>query len=80
MPTPDGGRLTQAVLKQLAAEIAAHDYTAASLARALDRDPNTFRRWMRGEREMPLPVLAAILSHLDLDPAEFMTRARARVR
>lgn len=80
MPTTDGGALTQAVLVQLAAEIAAHDHTAASLARALGRDPNTFRRWVRGEREMPFPVLAAILHELKIDPVVFMTRVRDRMR
>ncbi len=81
MPDPDtDSPLTQAVLTQLEAEIVAHRYSVTSLAAALGMDRNTLRRWVKGERDLPLPVLTAILDQLRLDPAVFMARARDRLR
>lgn len=79
MPSPDTHPLTRAVLTQLEAEIAAQHYSLSSLARAIEVDRNTLRRWVKGEREMPLTVLETILAQLKLDPAVFMTRARDRL-
>lgn len=59
--------------------MAARHYTVSSLARALGEDRNTLRRWIKGEREMPVSMLESILSELQLDPAVFMTRARDRI-
>lgn len=67
------------MLIQLEAEMGAQHRTVASLARALDEDRNTLRRWVKGERAMPLPIFTRILSELGIDPAVFMARARDRL-
>ncbi len=79
MPTQHPHPLTQAVLTQLKAEITAHDESIASVARSIGRNYDTIRRYVMGEKDMPVDVLWAILEHLAVDPAVFMARARDRL-
>lgn len=79
MPSPDTPPLARAVLTQIEAEMAAQHYSVSSLARALGEDRNTLRRWIKGERQLPVSKLEAILDELRLDPVVFMTRARDRL-
>ena len=67
-----------AVLAQLNAEIAAKDQTPKSVAAALEIDYNTFRRYLKGERAIPMTILWATLETLELAEDVFVTRARQR--
>jgi transcriptional regulator with XRE-family HTH domain len=67
-----------AVLAQLNAEIAAHDHTIRSLAVAMDIDYNTLRRYMLGERSIPMTTLWAVLGTLEVEEGTFMARAKER--
>jgi transcriptional regulator with XRE-family HTH domain len=71
--------MTQALLQQLRAELSAHDQTVTSIARQLDRNYDTIRRYVMGERDMPLEVLWSILDALDVDAESFMRRTRERL-
>jgi transcriptional regulator with XRE-family HTH domain len=77
--TPESHPLEQAILDQIAAELGVRNVSVSALARGLNRDRNTLQRWVKGEREMPVPVLTAILEFLKIDPALFMARARDRL-
>lgn len=79
MPDRERHPLTAAVLEQLVAEIAAHGKSVKSVAGLLGFDYNTYRRWIVGEREMPLDVLTRTLEVLHLDYAVFAARARERL-
>lgn len=68
----------ESVLKQLEAEIGASDYTVKSLAAAIGKDYITFRRYVRGERPMPMNVLWDALEALDVPEEVFFRRARER--
>lgn len=70
---------TTAALVQLAAEIAAHGQTVKSTAGLIGIDYNTYRRYVLGEREMPLDVLTRSLEVLGLDYPTFAARARGRL-
>lgn len=69
---------TAAILDQLRAEVAAHDHSIKSVATTAGYDYNTLRRWMNGEREMPLTALLDVLQTIHLEPSVFFARARAR--
>lgn len=70
--------LQQAVLDQLNAEIAAKGETVKSVALLLERDYNTYRRYLTGERLLPTTMLWATLDALGVDEGVFMRRARDR--
>jgi len=69
---------TKAILDQLNAEIGASDYTVKSLAGALEKDYNTFRRWVIGEKPMPMVVLWAAIDQLGIPQLVFAQRAQDR--
>lgn len=69
----------QAMLDQLNAEIGASGYTIKSLAKAEGRDYNTFRRYVKGERPMPMIDLWSAIDRLGIDQVEFARRALDRV-
>ena len=69
---------TNAILEQLNAEIGASDYTVKSLALALDMDHNTFRRYTKGERAMPMVVLWSAINQLGVPQLVFAQRAQER--
>ncbi len=69
---------TQAVLDQLNAEIGASDYTVKSLALAMGMDHNTFRRYAKGDRAMPMVVLWAAIGQLGIPQLVFAQRAQDR--
>lgn len=72
--------LTQAVLTQLQAEIKAHGETITSVSRTMGRNYDTIRRYVIGEKDMPVDVLWAVLDVLKIEPDVFMKRARERAR
>jgi transcriptional regulator with XRE-family HTH domain len=67
-----------AVIAQLNAEMSAEGLKMSELARRLDIDYGTLRRYLKNEREIPVVVLYAIIDQLPITEAEFFTRARAR--
>lgn len=72
-------RYQAAVLAQLNAEASAAGYSVKTLAAAVDKDYSTFRRYMNGEREMPIRLLWQVLEQLDLSVDVFTDRARRRL-
>lgn len=69
---------TAAILAQLTAEATAHGYTVKSLALAMGQDYNTYRRWVNGERDMPLLMLMQSLQTIGVPSDVFMQRAADR--
>lgn len=75
---PDTRRpMTEAILEQLRAEIAIRS-NVTETARAMGIDYWTFRKYVKGERELPLDVLTRALEALDLDYSTFLARAASR--
>lgn len=71
-------RYLVAVLAQLNAEIKAAGYSEKSLAAVIGISYGVFRRYLRGERPLPMSVYWTILDALALDETVFVGRARAR--
>ena len=69
---------TNGILEQLNAEIGASDYTVKSLVIALEMDHNTFRRYTKGERAMPMVTLWAAINQLGVSQLVFVQRAQER--
>lgn len=67
------------MLDQLRAEISARRSTVKATATAMEMDYWTFRKYVTGEREMPLDVLTRALEVLELDYPTFAARAHARI-
>lgn len=78
MPTRPRHPLTAAILEQLLAEVAAQGKTVKSVAGVIGMDYNTYRRYVQGERDMPVDVLTRTLEVLHLDYPTFLARARER--
>jgi transcriptional regulator with XRE-family HTH domain len=72
--------LNQGVLAQLNAEISAAGLDVKKLAVKMGADYNTFRRYMNGEREIPMHVFWAALKELGVDTGDFMREAQRRAR
>jgi len=68
-----------AVLGQLNAEMSAKGYNVKTLAAAVGKDYNTFRRWMNGEREIPIRMLWRTIAALGVPAEVFTDRARRRL-
>ena len=71
--------LTEAILDQLRAEISAHGTTVKDTATVMEIDYWTFRKYVKGERDMPLDVLTRALDALGLDYPTFVRRASGRL-
>lgn len=67
-----------AVLGELNGAITAAGMNVTSMAKRLGMDYNTLRRYLSGEREIPVLVLYAAIDQLPIDEAELFRRARAR--
>jgi transcriptional regulator with XRE-family HTH domain len=67
-----------AVIAQLNAEIAGAGLKRAELARKLGMDYVTLGRYLKGEREIPVIVLYAIIDQLPIDEAGLFKLARER--
>lgn len=73
--------MTEAILAQLRAEIAASDHgNMKAVAAEMEIDYWTLRKYLRGEREMPLDVLTRVTTVLGLDLSALASRARERMR
>jgi transcriptional regulator with XRE-family HTH domain len=69
---------SSAVLAELSGAIKAAGMNVTALAKRIDMDYNTLRRYINGEREIPMVVLYAVIDQLPIDEAELFKRARAR--
>lgn len=67
-----------AVIAQLNAEMVGDGLNMATLAKQIDVDYGTLRRYLKGEREIPVIVLYAIIDKLSVDESELFKLARAR--
>ena len=73
-------RYVQASIEQLNAEVAAKGLDVKKLSVALKIDYNTFRRYMNGERPMPMHTFWRALEELGLEEETFVRRARERLQ
>lgn len=69
---------SQAVVDQLNAEIGASRYNVKSLAEAMGVDYYTFRRYTKGERELPMNVLWNAIDALGISEETFFRRVLDR--
>lgn len=79
MPDRPRAPLTDAILEQLRAEISASETSVKATADTMGMDYWTFRKYVKGEREMPLDVLTRALEVLGLDYSTFVRRASGRL-
>lgn len=73
------GRLSEATVDQLDAEIRASSFSMKSLAAEIGIDYLTLRRYLRGQRQMPTPILLMALDALGISGHAFFDRAAARL-
>ena len=66
-----------AVIAQLNAEITTAGLTPTSLARRMELNYGSFRKYLNGDLEMHAFMLWDILAALEVTPAEFMKSAEA---
>ena len=66
-----------AVIAQLNAEITTAGLTPTSLARRMDLNYGSMRKYLKGDLEMHAYMLWDILAALEVTPAEFMRSAEA---
>lgn len=71
--------LPAAVAAQLRAERAVAGLTYDGLANATGMSKFTVMRYLKGERQIPLPEFAALAEALGLTPQELMARAMERI-
>jgi transcriptional regulator with XRE-family HTH domain len=70
---------TAAILEQLNAEIAARDSNVKALAKRMNMDYGTLRRYTEGERPLPMTKLWQALDTLGIDYGVFTRRASERL-
>jgi len=75
----DTRELADAAIAQLDAEIRASSFSMKSLAAAIGIDYLTFRRYLKGHRPMPTPILIMALVQLGVPAHTFFDRAAARL-
>ena len=74
-----GNDIQSAMAVQIKAEMAAKDWKQADLANASGIPTSTLSRYMKGERDIPLPVFADIAQALGLSMVELAVRAQRRL-
>ena len=74
-----GNDIQSAMAVQIKAEMAARDWKQSDLASASDIPTSTLSRYMKGERDIPLPVFADIAKALGLSMVELAMRAQRRL-
>ena len=78
MPNRESARsMHNAVIAQLNAEITTAGLTPTSLARRMDLNYGSMRKYLKGDLEMHAYMLWDILAALEVTPAEFMRSAEA---
>ena len=78
MPNRERARsMHNAVIAQLNAEITTAGLTPTSLARRMELNYGSLRKYLNGEMDMHAFMLWDILAALEVTPAEFMRSAEA---
>jgi hypothetical protein len=77
--TTNSQRQQDAVIAQLNAEIAARDETVKSIAERGGYSYGSYRRYLSGERSIPMTVYWHTLELLKLDEAVFHARVKDRL-
>lgn len=78
MSTIDGRVL--ALAREIRAEMITRDISQADLADNIGLGRSTLYRYLRGRRDMPVPVLIAIADVLRVPPHVLLDRAEERAR
>jgi transcriptional regulator with XRE-family HTH domain len=68
-----------ALVTQVKAEMAARDMKQPDLAERAGIPTSTLHRYMKGERDIPMPVAFSMASALDLSLIELFQRAERRL-
>jgi len=76
--TKQDAALQSAVVDQLNAEIGAHQWSIADLARKMGRPYDSTRNYMTKERAMPLEFLLQAATTVGVPVEEIVARARAQ--
>lgn len=74
----DTERYTRALGAELRSAIAYKRTSMTEAAAAANIGASTLRRYINGERDMPVTALMAICAHLDMDPGVLIRRALTR--
>lgn len=74
-----GDKIQAAVISQINAEIAAAGMNKVELAKKSGIPNSTLSRYLKGERDIPLPVFAGIADALGITYVELSARAQRRL-
>lgn len=74
-----GESLQSATAAEIRAEMAALDLDKQQLAGRIGVSHQSVGRYLRGERDIPFPILVDIADALNLDVRELLRRAYARI-
>lgn len=74
-----GDKIQAAVISQINAEIAAAGMSKVELAKKAGIPNSTLARYLKGERDIPLPVFAGIADALGITYVELSARAQRRL-
>lgn len=74
-----GDKIQAAVISQINAEIAAAGMNKVELAKKAGIPNSTLSRYLKGERDIPLPVFAGIADALGITYVELSARAQRRL-
>lgn len=74
-----GERLEAAIALQIKVELVERAMDQKALAEAVDIEPATLSRYMKGRRSMPMPIFFKVSDALGISAAELMERAEARI-
>jgi len=76
---PKTEAMTKALLEQLRIERAAADLSYVEIARRLEMGEQSVRRYFKGERDIPMPILVGLVQVLGIDLDTLVQRAAARL-
>ena len=74
-----GTDIQTALVTQVKAEMAAKDMKQKDMAARVGMQTSTLSRYLSGERDIPMPVVFAMASALDLSIIELVQRAERRL-
>lgn len=72
-------RLSEALITQVRVEMAERDLRQKDLAEAMDTDPATLNRYLRGQRGVSMAVFYRMASALGMSPRELMEKVESRM-
>jgi len=75
-----GSDIQSAVAVQIKVELALRDWKQSDLAAASGIPTSTLSRYMKGERDIPLPVFVDLAGALGMSVSELAERAQRRLK